>query len=265
LTYQEKIDSAKALIVRTLIKAHNPAVMCSFGKDSMVVLHLVMSIRKLKVIFHRELLQHHRHEYANRVMREWDLHVIDYPPASTAVVENDKEFNVVSYYQAGKGLIYLPTGTVYEDRGPDTVCALSDLYGKPTGGMAYPFDAVFHGHKTTDSDPVIGDVPLHADIASAVDAPSSVFVIRHFTDDDVWRYIEENNIPIHTDRYEKVDGKWRNKADRTNNPDYIACCYACMSKKTGNNVYCPKFGAVVSNISDRLRWAPETSLSYLKR
>jgi hypothetical protein len=231
----------------------------------MVVLHLVMSIRKLKVIFHRELIQNHRYDYANRMMREWGLHVLDYPPASTALVENENEFNVVSYYQAGKALIYIPTGTVYEDRGADTVCALSDLYAKPTGGMAYPFDLVFHGHKTTDSDPVAGDLPLHADIVSAVDSPNSVFIIRHFTDEDVWRYIEENKIPVHTDRYEKADGKWRNKADRTNNPDYIACCYACMSKKTGNNVYCPKFGATVSNIADKLRWAPPLDYSYLKR
>jgi hypothetical protein len=265
VTYEQKVGWAKHLIHSSLANARNPAVMCSFGKDSMVVLHLVMGIRKLKVVFHRELIQHHRHEYANRMMREWDLHVIDYPASATALSENEKEMNVVSYYQAGANSIYLPSGLRHEDKGRDTVCALADIYGKPTGSINYPFDLVFHGHKTVDNDPVYGDIPLYADVAQGIDFPSSVFVIRNFTDEDVWRYIEENNIPIHTDRYEKAEGKWRNKADRTNNPDYIGCCYACMSKRTGNNVYCPKLGATVSNVSERLRWAPPISLSYLKR
>ena len=111
----------------------------------------------------------------------------------------------------------------------------------------------------------MGDVPLFSDVAMNIGAPSAAFPIRHFTHADVWRYIEENNIPIHHERYEKRDGEWVEKDDKTNNPDYIGCCYACMSQNTGNSVHCPKWGLTVSNVSSQLRWAPKLEASYLKR
>lgn len=265
MTYEQKVDWARKLIHSSLANARNPAIMCSFGKDSIVVLHLVMSIRKLKVVFHREPFQHHKYDYANRVMRDWGLHIIDYPPSATALAEGDSELEVVNYYQTGTSTTYLPTGLRQDTSGKDLVCALSDIYLKPTGSINYPFDLVFHGHKSSDCDPILGEVRLYSDIATNVGAPSAAFPIRHFTDEDVWRYIEENGLPIHQERYEKVDGKWREREDKTHNPDYISCCYACMSKKTGNNVYCPKFGATVSNLSDRLIWAQPPNNSYLKR
>jgi 3'-phosphoadenosine 5'-phosphosulfate sulfotransferase (PAPS reductase)/FAD synthetase len=265
VTYEQKVDGAKALVHSCLQNARNPAIMCSFGKDSIVVLHLVMSIRRLKVIFHREPFQHHKYAYANRVMRDWDLHVIDFPPVATALSEGESELEVVNYYPNGNSTVYLPTGLRQDTTGPNLVCALSEIYLKPTGTINYPFDLVFHGHKSSDSDPIVGEIKLYADIANGVGHSSAAFPIRHFTDDDVWRYIEENGLPIHEERYEKVDGRWREKQDKTYNPDYISCCYACMSKKTGNNVYCPKFKATVSNVSDKLNWAPPLNYSYLKR
>jgi len=42
MQYQNKIDYAHALIEQTLKRAQNPAIMCSFGKDSMVVLIMLM-------------------------------------------------------------------------------------------------------------------------------------------------------------------------------------------------------------------------------
>jgi 3'-phosphoadenosine 5'-phosphosulfate sulfotransferase (PAPS reductase)/FAD synthetase len=265
MTYEQKLVLAKLTIKAGLENSRNPAVMCSFGKDSMVVLHLVNTFKRLKVIFHREPFQHHKYDYANRVMKEWDLHVIDYPPSSTAAAEVGSDMEVVNYYQIGARTVHLPTGLKHEDKGPDTLCALTEIYGKPTGTFNYPFDLVFHGHKSVDSDPIMGDVPLFSDVAMNIGAPSAAFPIRHFTHADVWRYIEENNIPIHHDRYEKRDGEWVEKDDKTNNPDYIGCCYACMSQNTGNSVHCPKWGLTVSNVSSQLRWAPKLEASYLKR
>lgn len=264
MTYEQKLALAKLTIKSGLENSRNPAVMCSFGKDSIVVLHLVRQFKKLKVIFHREAVQHHKYEYAHRIMRDWDLHVLDYPPSATALSEGNGHLDVVNYYQIGSKTCYLPTELHSEDRGPDTVCALTDIYGKMTGTVNYPFDLVFHGHKASDADPILGRVPFFADVVLNVDAPNAAYPIRHFTDEDVWRYIEENEIPIHHERYEKRDGKWGDSEDKNQHPHYVSCCYACMSKNTGNNVHCPKWGLTVSNVSSQLRWAPKLEASYLK-
>lgn len=264
MTYSEKLWWANGVVKSALSNSKNPVVMCSFGKDSIVVLHLVRQFRKLKVIFHREAVQHHKYEYANRMMREWDLHVIDYPPSATAMSEGNGHLDLVNYYQIGGNTVYLPTELNYEERGTDTVCALSDLYGKPTGTINYPFDLIFHGHKASDHDPILGNVPIFADVAMNVGFPSAAYPIRYFTDEDVWRYIEENSIPIHHERYEKKEGKWGDTPDKSQHPHYVSCCYACMSKRSGNSVQCPKWGISVSNVSNQLRWAPKPEASYLK-
>ncbi len=59
MTYEQKVALAKLTIKAGLENSRNPAVMCSFGKDSVVVLHLVNTFKRLKVIFHREPFQHH--------------------------------------------------------------------------------------------------------------------------------------------------------------------------------------------------------------
>ena len=264
MTYSEKLWWANGVVKSALTNSKNPVVMCSFGKDSIVVLHLVRQFRKLKVIFHRESVQHHKYEYANRLMREWDLHVIDYPPSGTALSEGNDHLDVVNFYQVGSKTIYLPTELHQQDNGRDTVCALSDIYGKMTGTVNYPFDLIFHGHKASDSDPILGKVPIFADVALNAEAPHLAYPIRHFTDEDVWRYIEENDIPTHHERYVKKDGVWGDSYDKTQHPHYVSCCYSCMSKNTGNNVHCPKWGLTVSNVSSQLRWAPKLEASYLK-
>lgn len=263
MEYAEKVAHAHRIIDSVLSVAKNPSVMCSFGKDSMVVLDLVRRHRDLKVVFHREPFQHHKYDYANRVIREWDLHVIDYPPLATSIREEGGEIEIINHYQIGASHVYLPTGLRPQSSGK-TLCALTEIYDKPTGTFMYPFDVTFHGHKSTDVDPVLGAMPLASDIALNPTSVSAAFPIRHFTDDDVWQYLEENNVPIHHDRYEKVDGKWREREDKTHNPDYINACYSCMSPaaiKTGAD--CPRFGCRVSGVWPQLRHNSQQKPAYL--
>jgi 3'-phosphoadenosine 5'-phosphosulfate sulfotransferase (PAPS reductase)/FAD synthetase len=92
-----------------------------------------------------------------------------------------------------------------------------------------------------------------------------VFPIRLFTDEDVWRYTEENHLPIHHGRYENVGGTWRERDDKTDNPDYVCACTACMVQGGAAEVPCPKLnGQLVSNVSDQLRWSPKERPSYLR-
>lgn len=265
MDYATKLREAYGLIERVLDRAGQPCVMCSFGKDSIAVLHMVRKFADLPVVFHREPFQHHKYDYANRIIRDWDLHVVDYPPLGTTVSESDTELEIVNQYQAGNKYVYLPTGLRPPVPGQKVICALDKIYHKPTGTFNYPFDIAFHGHKSVDVDPILGGVPLNSDVAMNLGSISAAFPLRHFTNADVWRYIEENAIPVHESRYEKTADGWREREDKTDNPDYINACYACMSNKTGSSVPCPKFGCNVSNISSQLRQTIKPQLEYLKQ
>lgn len=267
MQYQDKVNYAHAIIEQTLKRAQNPAIMCSFGKDSMVVLDLVIRhIRDIPVIFHRESFQPHRYRFANSVIDSFNLTVYDYPPLNTEIQEHNGEVEIVNYYSIGKQTCLVPTGIRAPQAGEQFVCGLKDIYLKPTGSFKYPWDFVFHGHKSTDVDPIYGKVPLSSDFAVNLESASASFPIRMFTDDDLWRYTEENNVPIHHTRYVKENGKWKEREDKSMNPDYFSACTACMNKSSPNFVPCPKMGgALVSNVSEQLRWAARIDPVYMRQ
>lgn len=261
MTFKEKVKHAKSVIQSSLKNWTTPAIMCSFGKDSMVVLHLVLQEKKLPVIFHREPFQHHKYKFANKIIEDWDLEVHDYLPAYAEVQQQGGEFEIVKHYQIGDKTCMVPVGIRPMEK--SGVCGLDKIYLSPKGTIQYPWNLVFHGHKSTDTDPIYGDIPLGSDTVCNLNHVSASFPVRHFTDEDIWRYHEENNIPIHSERYENVSGKWREREDKTHNPDYINACVACM---TGEKfVECPKLGHTVASISSQLRWAKLADLHYISK
>lgn len=265
MNLDDKVARAHRTIETALAAFKSPAVMCSFGKDSLVLLHLVRQQVDIPVIFHREPFQHHKYEFANRVMREWDLTVLDYLPIASAVKENEYGFEIQKFYQIGARRSVIPIRLAPPEPGERIICGLTDIYEGPKGNIIYPFDLVFSGHKSSDVDFIHGAIPLAADVARNTDCASSVFALREFTDEDVWAYTELHDLPIHRERYEKVDGHWQEKADRRSNPDYVSGCMACMSQKSPGVVPCPKLnGLQITNVSAQLRQADNPVFGYLK-
>ena len=264
MNLKEKIEEARKTIDLALSEFKRTAIMCSFGKDSMVLLHLVRQMRELPIIFHREAMQPHKYAFANSVIEEWGLTVFDYPACLTQVQEGETEFEVVNHYQVGQRTCAMPTGIREPKKGESFACGLTDLYLKPLGTFGYPWDLVFHGHKSSDTDPIYGPIPLAADFARNIDSVSAAFPLRHFTDADVWEYTENEGLPIHDSRYEKIDGEWREREDKTNNPDYITACVACMKTTSPAAVPCPKLNhRFISNVSSQLRRAEIVKLPYM--
>lgn len=259
MTFDEKVSHANAVIRKTLDGWRNPAIMCSFGKDSMVVLDMVLRHKHLPVIFHREPFQHHKYEFANKVIRDFDLTVHDYLPSCAEVQQKDGEFEIVKHYAIGNRTCMVPVGI----RPPDgrLICGLDSIYLSPKGAIDYPWDVVFHGHKSTDTDPIYGHIPLGADTVRNLGHASVSFPVRHFTDEDIWEYHERYSLPVHHERYERIEGRFREKEDKTHNPDYINACVACMSGE--KFVHCPKLGHQVASISNQVKWSTRADLHYL--
>lgn len=248
---KEKITIAIAKIQNAATHFVKPATLCSFGKDSMVLLHLVRSAGfDWPVVFYREPHFPSKYAFANKVIEDWDLTVYDYPARTRSVLSKNGHVEVMGHYPFGSGEILLPTG-LYEPSNFNEryLCAKDDVLARATGDFRVPWSAVMVGHKDCDHDPLQGSLTLKLDQKQTLGCPTMVFPIRDWTDENIWKYSEENNVPIHLDRYEKVDGKWREKENRTKNPDWFPSCSRCIDKSKGDYVFCPKSGGVINNIS----------------
>jgi 3'-phosphoadenosine 5'-phosphosulfate sulfotransferase (PAPS reductase)/FAD synthetase len=226
-----------------------PAVMCSFGKDSMVLLHLVReALGNVPVIYHRHPWFPAKNEFADSIIRSMGLEVHDYPPSMCGVKFDDNSLELVARYAFGNSGIDLPMNVEQPIPRRDFVCGLNDWMMRPKAAVEYPWRTAFIGHKSSDVDQFEGAVPLNADhvAAGGVDI---VFPLRDWTDADAWDYIETNHVPYDKRRYHnraELPDKWLN-------PDYLHACTKCIDPRNdAREVFCPKLNVSVPNVGDRV-------------
>lgn len=123
-----------------LLAAKNPVVLCSFGKESLVLLKMVMEIMPDITILS---FFNHLNPFAEKIIREWDLTVASYAPAVRYQVED----TVVSEYAIGDARLPL----------------LQDIseHGEPIGMVTTPqfeynFDLTLFGYRKADHHPLVG-------------------------------------------------------------------------------------------------------------
>jgi 3'-phosphoadenosine 5'-phosphosulfate sulfotransferase (PAPS reductase)/FAD synthetase len=91
-TFEGKLAASRRLL-RAVLKRHaNPVVACSFGKDSMVVLHLVRQFRSgVPVLWNNTSIEYpETYKFKARIEKEWNLTVIEAKPTRDFwwVIEN---------------------------------------------------------------------------------------------------------------------------------------------------------------------------------
>lgn len=251
MSLEDKVTGAVSLLRDVLPSYKRPIVASSFGKDSMVVLDLLKHAGfKLPILFFREPFFPKKYAFANAVIGVNGYIVYDYPPRATFVSQRGSVIEIVNQHDTQGLPILLPTGTKAPRDGEPFLCALQDIYNKPLGTYAFPWDVVVGGAKSTDVDPILGPVPLST--AHALGSPSVLFPLRDFTDADVWDYTKHFGLPINHGRYDAANG-WREFDDVTYNPDYFTACTACMDETKEAAVFCPLTGGEVQNVSSKLR------------
>ena len=265
MTLEQKIKAAQSLVARCIANYHRPVIMSSFGKDSLVMMSIIESVApKLPIVFHREPFCPEKYAFADSVIKAHGLTVYDYPPMGTAVLKANGHVEIMNAYQvASDKIIELPTGIVEPTEGAPFLCGYRDLYNKPTGTFAFPWDLGFVGHKSSDVDPIKGPVPLLLDVVTCDNGPSYAFPIRFFTDEDIWKYTEANRLPIHLSRYNAHDG-YGEYPDKSLNPDYFPACVRCMDPDAPLSVYCPRLRAEIMSRKDSIRYIdPQRRHSYM--
>lgn len=225
----------------------------------MVMLDLVLRARhNLPVIYWKR--EHHfpqKNRFANEMIEQYDLEVYDYPPEYVRLVRKGSLIEAINYFSIGKHTIEVPSGILSPEPGKKFLCALYDMYLKPTGKYDFPWDAMFIGHKDSDVDPLRGAVPLLVDeYKHNADCPIFTFPIRHFTDEDIWEYTKRFGVPQDTQRY---TGDGENPAY---NNDYYPACTACINPENPEIVYCPKAKTNIPNVSSRIVWAKNIRPAY---
>jgi hypothetical protein len=248
------INAANRAIDRVLAVYHRPALMCSFGKDSMVLLHLLRARGlRLPVIFHRDPWWPEKYVFADQVIRDWDLEVYDWAPARVTLWEGKAIMAFTNHYQIGprpQSLLQLPKNILPPEPGKKFICGLRDVLQRPTGSFNYPWDCVLIGHKSSDEDQIAGKVPLKCDIKqNAGLAPDAAFPLRQWTDADIWEYSAANSVPQQADRYADR-GELK---DKRANSDYAHVCIACCDRRSkAASVHCPKFDCEVGTVADQV-------------
>jgi hypothetical protein len=172
-------------------------------------------------------------------------------------------FDFVKLYQFGQKALALCLGT--EEPKPEELasgrylCGL-DALRRPTGTFEFPWDSAFHGQKSADVDLIKGQVPLAQDALVQAGVPTQYYPMRHWSDADVWAYLEAAGVPNDDTRYTKdSNGVWMHKADKANNSDYYPVCWNCVNRHLGDTVWCPKNSCETNNISHLAPYVDLTS------
>ena len=103
--------------------------------------------------------------------------------------------------------------------------------------MVSKCDAAWVGHKRCDTDKVLGgDAGTRVEGRMMPEQHESFFPLRDWTHEDVWQYIEENDVPYDKARYMKVDGEWSERP-RQGITLTMCACTACLDRESGRNLF----------------------------
>src|SRR5689334_11212119 len=128
------MDQAAKMVEEALTGSQAPAVLSSFGKDSLLLLWLARQHHPdIPVIWFRTG-QDERHP--RRIIRDWGLTAFSWAPAAMYVLEDGERRTLVHEY--GFGPHRLP---VLTDLLPGTLCAAERFAIRPTT-LYLPFDTL---------------------------------------------------------------------------------------------------------------------------
>ncbi len=167
MKFTDKIKEAKELISWTLDKHSRVSVACSFGKDSMVVLHLAQEVNPLVPVF--SIMTPFKFKetftYKGLMERKYNLNIKTYIEPN---VEDEYSLFVTN---------------------PDACCQRYKV--EPTRKAVKGLDAWITGLRRTE-----GRTRTNYQFVEEKNGLVKVNPILDFTELDVWRYLAINNIPV---------------------------------------------------------------------
>jgi hypothetical protein len=211
-----------------LERARSPILSCSFGKDSMLLLHLARQIRpEIPVLIFNALWDKGHKKWVEKVITDLNL-VAFFCRPNVLQYQNG---SVLSFYPFGSHQIPLITDVL-----PGEACGL-DLGNKVLSGAplaVYPWDLTLVGSRKTDSHRLVPDL----EIPPSTETHRIAAPLWELSDADVWALIDE--LGVGTDPRVYVDE--REEFD----PGNLKACFSCL--EPDRTVYCPKLGRNIQSI-----------------
>lgn len=159
-----------------LTNAANPAVLLSFGKDSLLLTALAREIRPdIQAVWFRDGTVDER--IASRIILDWKLTVYCWQPANLYTVADGPNVALISEYAINGERIPLITDVV----AGDGICLRNIGH---TSGVYLPFDLLLSGFKDSDEHWLRTTQPMFPEGLVVGDCLLAA-PLRHLSDDDV--------------------------------------------------------------------------------
>ena len=239
------ISKTISIINTALKRARRPAILWSGGKDSTVLLDIVLNLRPDIEVIHWKLPflpEKYSHHHCVQEIKNITVH--DWAPVSVALTHGNDRIDVCETYSVGDGSIMVMRGTEPFDEKKPWVCG-KEWLNRPKAITHSDFDVLLCGHKSCDEDPITGAIPLEVDMKLVGPNTQMWFPLRDWSDSDVASYILDNEVCYDKNRY---DSKVASKKDKQYNSDYVHACFRCVNRLEPNFVHCPKLDADVENL-----------------
>jgi phosphoadenosine phosphosulfate reductase len=200
-TLEEKIQHSKELIQEAIQTYGNKvAVACSWGKDSMVLLHLARSINPDVPIF--SVLTIHKPketlDFIVKVVQQYHLKPKIFMVGET-IPEVFKENNIdvtllpMEQYHIQEEKIKKETGHEIYYADPDLCCKLLKVVPVRYAYTTLGLQAWFSGLRSTE-----GYTRKYiAEIEKISDHETKINPLLSWTEEEIWRYTKNNKIPAH--------------------------------------------------------------------
>lgn len=254
---RDRVEQTLERTERALEAAKAPGVMCSFGKDSLVLVHLMRHLR-LPVIVCRPLVYRAADwVHAASVVRDWGLDVRFVQPVGAALAETPDGETLVTTYELAPGVTVAWTRRI-DGRRPDLGCALTALDEMPPAAPAPGCDVLLCGQKNGDPDFLGGAVQGLAPQKRTGRGVDFLFPLCDWTDAEVWSYAAAQGLPLDSARYDLA--LRREHASTRASNDRVPLCTACARREGPDRVPCPlRGGRTILRRADRLPWLTPTT------
>lgn len=214
-----------------LEKAVTPVALCSFGKDSILMLDLMREVRQDFPVIHFGKPD----KFAEGIIRQWNLTVFSYAPAQRQILLDGENTVLVSDYSFGGA--YLP---VIEDIDLGETCCGAFNEGPRLSAFDYDWSDTFIGWKSCDSHPILTTQPNIVD-GMALGNTKLWAPLRDYTDSDVYQALFDRGLPIP-------------ERDR----DTKFACTRCLR----GPAFCPMEGG---KLIPAHQWSPDVSLEAFRQ
>lgn len=230
-------------------RSRKPVIMCSFGKESMVLLDLFRRVSRSCTIAYFELgVIERKHRFAKeQIRRFWPgtKHIL---PHRSVVIKGINNSSLAYEFDLSSGSVLSIFGATFDDTLSSRLICGRELQNiqKSGGHPPYDWDCVISGRRCDDVDATVGALSWHsaADVTEA--GTRLVMPLLEWSDADLALYVSQRNILIDEKRYVVRSNQISPRSDRQNDPDYLPACIRCLHGISGDQVRCAKANTMLT-------------------